>query len=1272
MNIRFSIAALRLAMTAAAAVLCGAVRAEEVANATVVRDFLPQKWQVMPFVVAGPSIGLDPTSGDEEIALEENAPKKGDGTNGFGPAPAMPDPASDQWGEWTYWTGEWWVYDIFNKDSMGGMWNPPESGSFRHAPTAYNNIWLKARKVVPNGWQGGGKIVFEMGKWSLKNCDVVLFINGKRVGAVYRPVGTLDITSFVKEGENEFLMLMTSVGYQVPDPKNPKRGLYKDDAKHHAFRPGNDPPCLIVTPPVAIQDVFANTSWREHKLTVEADLAVLKPAKAALAAEVVDADGKVVKTVRGDFDLKAGSNLVKPSVAWSDPITWELGRGYLYTLRTRVTMGGRTFAAPDVKFGFREVWREGRRIFMNGHEQKFRVSYPFGCNSFGAKFLTLVGYNTVIYPRVTGADPTLSEKDLRYLSENGIGAIKPTAAFDAKRLGTLLKPGEKREAFKRQLAANLKRYRNWPCLVMLYMGANAHHPHEAQEAANLGADGTDDFAKMMGDLVDAAKTTNPNVLFYSHSDGNAAEVASANLFFNWVPMQEREDWPSRWAEQGNLPFQATEFGHPYEMSWYRGGRDLVTELCAIYYGDRAYETEPYSIARNHKSGLWLGRVQHPMTRELQGDFAARVTRAWRTFGVNGGFVWFNHDTGFGRPDWTMEKVTEGYPGGVYDFFKTEEDIPTGRPEWALPYWDIYAKNNQDFLGWIAGSPRITDRRHAYYAGEKVVKRDVMLWDRFDRRTFSSEWKATLGGKEIAKGVHKADLVSNVPDFGEIAFEAPSVKEKTSGTIEAVYRDAAGKEIARDSVAFEVCPRGMENGKLKMENGGVALFDPADEIGGALKELGVGGFRKVASPAEAKGASALVVAPYALKGAKELPLALVKEGLRVLVFSQPTALYQQLGFDVEDVAPRQLFLRDFAAAGYRGLDDGDLRDWYGQPRTDQKEKYGVEPYGHLTDKKDHGPRWNYNMALGGLVLRTPDVVGYLPVVEGEFDGNYSGVLRQRVGKGEIVWTTLSPFGRFGTNELKGAPVRDAAAERTGVAMLADLLGEGGKAASPRPVMPLGAYAKRLAEEVGAVIGGQQADDGKGGVLLAGPDADVSGKELLARAEKGANVLVMGNDRIAKELGLTVETRVSTPSGGVWRVAHDKRNPDLRAIGANLLHFRDFYEYDPLVGGEGWKIDAEGMFAAKTLANGAKIYVTQYETFKLEDKIAQEKECFRRGKIQPVSGRLREDHQRKCDLSFERARQFAARLLTNLGAEGREGATLYRGLTEEIDPYVFNYW
>ena len=151
--------------------------------------------------------------------------------------------------------------------------------------------------------------------------------------------------------------------------------------------------------------------------------------------------------------------------------------------------------------------------------------------------------------------------------------------------------------------------------------------------------------------------------------------------------------------------------------------DLVSELLAIYYGEEAYRTEPAKISDRHVESLYIRRLQHPLLWRFTDDFVTRLTRAWRTYGINAGIVWFNLDYGFGMPGWKLEELYNKYAVN-YNFFKKEEDVPKGRPEWAFPSWDIYRKTNLDFLGWIGGSPDFVNRRHAYYSGEKIGRAHV--------------------------------------------------------------------------------------------------------------------------------------------------------------------------------------------------------------------------------------------------------------------------------------------------------------------------------------------------------------------------------------------------------------------------------------------------------------------------------------------------------------------------------------------------------------------
>lgn len=1141
----------------------------------------------------------------------------------------IPSVPAEMWGKWHFWNGQWWAVTMFQKESLGPSWNRPMKGYGNHwdSPKA---VWMRVKRLVPREWHDvGSRLVVEQN--GIKGCDVTFFVNRKKIGVIKPPSGSLEITDAVKYGlENEFHMLLKGNG---------------------RFRLEKDPPMFIVKPPVSVDDVFADTSWREKKLTVETTVTTSKKGKAEVLAEVVDADGKVVKKVSGEFDLEKGENVLKPSVAWADPITWELGRGYMYTLRTTVKIDKKPYKYRDVRFGFREIWREKKKIFMNGHEQKFRVTYNFGCNKYGAKFLQGVGYNCIQFAHRTELDPQIDEGMLEYLSENGISAIVPTCAFDWNTKVPLLKPGETREEFKRIQAKNLRRYRNWPCVAMVYMGVNCYLPQWSYEAKYLGCGDSSDFGKMMADLVASAKKTNPNVLYFSHSDGSTGEIASANLYFNWIPLQERVEWPSAWAgDTGKFPFQACEFGHPYQYSWYQDKRDLVTELLAIYYGEEAYRTEHPKVSDRHVESLYIRRMNHPLFWRFTDDFVTRLTRAWRTYGINAGIVWFNLDYGFGMPGWKLEEIYNKYAVN-YNFFKKEEDVPKGRPEWAFPSWDIYRKTNLDFLGWIGGSPDFVNRRHAYYSGEMIEKQCILLWDGFDAQTFSAKWTATLDEKEIASGDVRRGLKSNVPSFEPISFKAPAVGKKAKGRISAAFFDAKGEKLSEDAFNFEVYPRDSVSWKKAPS---FALYDPSGKTAAELKARGLDNFKTVASPKDATGGF-LVVGEDSLgkEGPAALPMDAVEKGLRILVLRQPPDTWKAFGFEVQDRASRTLFLRDGQSAALARIDDDCLHDWS-----------GASPELRVRHPR-HEPRWTGNMSLAALQLKSPAAVGYRPQIDGEFDMNYSALLDYSRGKGGVKFCTLDFFAR-------GAS--DAAVERTFNAVFADFLAQGGAKstsgpAAVRSVVASGDEAKRMATELGAALSGGDSA-GLGDLLLVGADSPLSAGDVLAAAKRGANVLVVANDSAAKGLGLAVTPREGE---GAYRVEFDRSNPLLRGVGQNVLRWRDRLKA-PVLAGRGWTVDAEGLLASKTLPNGAVLVVTTFSPYAIERGITADRVLVVDGKPRekPIGEKKLADCRRRADISFERSRQLVARLLTNLGAAPGSCDKLYSGLLKPFDPYFYTYW
>ena len=1230
-----------------------AAAAKADASGAVMREKVAKFWDLLPFnpeeavYMSGEALEADPTAKDS-----------------MGPAARRPPDDKGMWGKWIFWNGQWWAKNFIQPEAEGVSWQRPAKGMTKDWKL-YNSFWFRATMKVPADW-AGRTLNFELA--DITGCDVVVFANGRRAGVIYRPKGKVDVTKFVKAGaDNEFMMLVSSQGYQIPDRADPTKGRYTNQVRHRECKFNANPPFLVATPPVCIEDVFANTSWRQKKLTVEADIAVQKPCTAEFLAEAFDADGKRVKSVKGSFKLKPGVNAVSAATDWKDPITWEVGRGYLYTLKSSVRIDGKTYRYRDVKFGFREIWREERKIMMNGHVQNYRVTYNFGCNGYGAKFLTLLGYNCIQFAHRTELDPGMDEGMLEYLSANGIACIVPTTAFDWNTKNNLMAEGPKRTEFMQTQAMNLKRFRNWPCIAMVYMGVNCYLPQWAYEAIHMGSGDGSPFGKMLDALVAEAKKTNPNVLYFSHSDGNTGEIASANLYLNWVPLQEREEWPSRWAVRGHYPFQACEFGHPFQHSWYKEDADYVSEYCAIYYGEDAYRDEPEAIRVRHKPGVYIRRILHPSFWKLTDDFCWRTTRAWRTFGVNAGIVWFNLDYGYGMPGWKYPNIWNQY-NPAYNCFKTEADVPKGKPEWAFPSWDAYRKGNLDFLGWIGGSPRITDRRHAYWPGEKVVKSSIMLWDRFDTRAFTATWTATLGGRKIGGGAFKRELKCGEPVTDRIVFEAPEVKAKGAGRIEVVFRDAAGKEVDRDEAAFEVFPRRKAAWAKAPE---FALYDPDGKTATELARLGVVNLRKVAAPAEAADAKHLVIGAFALgkEGFAALPMEAVAKGLKILVLPQNAEALKAFGFEVQDRMSRQLYLRDVDNPAWKSIDGDCLREWDGAPRTAQKNAWGLQQYGSLAPHPKHELRWTYNMAIAALQPRTPDTVGWIPQVEGEFDMNYTGLLQYHCGLGSVQFCTLDFLGRIhtgGKEDDKAAPATDPATEAVAEATLKDflLVAPGDHS---RTVTADGNAAVRIATTLGARQGKAS---GKGAVLLVGSDSKLDWARVREAAKGGANVLVVCNDALAKAAGFSLEA--VPQEANCYLVGHDAHNPALRGIGQAQLRWRDRMSYTKLVSAPaGFKIDAEGMFASGRIGD-AEVWFSQYDPFRIEDTIATESTFLVDAKPRPVKPEDRERSRKRCQTSFERSHQFTARLLTNLGAAPDGKTPLYNGLVKNFDPYYFTFW
>jgi hypothetical protein len=123
---------------------------------------------------------------------------------------------------------------------------------------------------------------------------------------------------------------------------------------------------LAWRPAEHIEDVFITPSVRRHTLECKITTAGLDSNGFTIRAAVLDA-GKQVLAIPAK-PVSAGAPL-SLTAEWRDPVLWgpaPYGQAKLYTLRTELLKNGKVIDRQFTRFGFREVWIEGRDVMLNG------------------------------------------------------------------------------------------------------------------------------------------------------------------------------------------------------------------------------------------------------------------------------------------------------------------------------------------------------------------------------------------------------------------------------------------------------------------------------------------------------------------------------------------------------------------------------------------------------------------------------------------------------------------------------------------------------------------------------------------------------------------------------------------------------------------------------------------------------------------------------------------------------------------------------------------
>ncbi|HUU99171.1 MAG TPA: hypothetical protein VM487_25850, partial [Phycisphaerae bacterium] len=912
-------------------------------------------------------------------------------------------------------------------------------------------IWLEREVTIPAEWAGRriilrGELIEQIlnvhftpevcPAWGCNPKNFHLFPPGEL--SKYDPPGAadgVDLTEALAPGKTQTLRMSIGRGSDPPEgcpmhvtgPIGPMgvAGSLRLDA---------------IAPRTAVEAVFLMPSVRKKRLDARVRFNSAKIEKrVTLRATITETDGTPV----AEFDesagkIPAGESFREVSFPWRDPVLWELDRPHLY--RITITALDRTGQPLDTwgpeTFGFREFWLDGREMILNGHPCRFRLLWHWGVGENNIAFYQGIGFNAI----------AIQPRDGRWFSGWGAnGDIDALADLCDRRGVALIATGKTingidrlvrdnpriQSYFERASFARIWRYANHPSILAWNISLNVGNSHDEWMPPNLGLEPQGERAKhpvaVAADIVDRL---DPTRSVMAHAGGNIAPITSANVYLNFVPLQEREEWLSDWARKGERPFAAIEFGPPYSANFFRRGAfgdPMFTEYCAIFLGDAAYraETTAYveqaenltkansgghgsaSIYERDASGprkpLQTFAAENTAFSTVIGEFVHRTNKAWRAFGHNGGSHPWMWNIGFG-----------GQPSGPMNaFFYANMTGPDeelrARQKWGNFYYSAYRYTLQPMLVFIGGrGERFTERDHTFFPGETVEKQIIAIWDEGWPIEIVAKWQAQVGSRWSVEDTVRMKLEPGEIRKVPIRFRLPE-RGGPGGELTLSVEDAQGKRLAGDHFAFVVVSR-----PPRFEPPlSVLLWDPDGDSAGWIRKLGL----KPASWKPGKPlapGSTLIIGRNALSRADRLPFtrADLDSGLRVLVLEQQGEALERFGFRTADTFSRRLFLRLPEHPAVHNIGSPRLQDWRGSASL-------LPEYIPLDDFNPVKPRcahWGNYGIVATTLIETPHHGNFTAIIDGEFDMRYSALLEWTCGQGRVIFSQLDLTGRVGEDPV----------------------------------------------------------------------------------------------------------------------------------------------------------------------------------------------------------------------------------------------------------------
>ena len=950
------------------------------------------------------------------------------------------------------------IEDYMQKDSQTVFAHPDwKVKSFGDLSAA----WYQREMTIPREWAGRRIAVSA----EYLNSYAAVFVDGAKAGEIHFPAGELDLTQVCKPGATQVLSVLVAA--------LPMKGIllsYTDSAaarevKGSVARRGLCGDVFLTSTPSGprVAEVKVDTSVRRKEITFGAALENLADGRYSLRARIVEGGRSIKEFTSAAFqaaDLKSGR--MKFTEKWMAEKLWDTHtpQNMLGLELSLVDAGGK---ALDVhwmtRFGFREMWIEGRDFFLNGTRIHLSVvpldnaqlsAAQSTCEaaretmerlqSFGINFVYTHNYDCEPGAHLSFAEILRAADDTGML----VALTQPHfSGYDWKAADAAAKNG-----YARHAAFYARVAQDHPSVVMYAMSHNATGYEEDMNPDMI--DGVqaprDNWSannvKQATQAEAIVRGIDPGRIVYHHASGNLGTMHVMNFYPNMVPIQELSDWFGHWSAKGVKPAYMCEYGAPFTWDWtlyrgwYKGKREFgsarvpwefcVAEWNAQLFGDAAYaisEPEKQNLrweAKQFRDGSagwhrwdYPAEVGSARFTERYPLFARYLTDNWRGFrgwGVSAispweyGHYWklrdgMNRQRENFKTDWDSIQR----PGFSPDFIEqpmARMDVAYQRTDWvATPAADALLRNNQPLLAWIAGAPaHFTEKGHHYFPGETVAKQIIVINDSRVPVSCDCQWSG------VAAGSKKVTVIPGGQERVPLSFALPTTLAPGAHELSARFVFSTGV-TQTDRIPINVLPRPQP----VAANAKIALFDPKGETRALLEKAGVR-TQPVQADTDLSPFDILIVGKAALTPAGAAPnITGVREGLKVILFEQtPDVLEQRFGFRIAEYGLRQVFARVPGHPLLAGLTTETLHDWCGAATIQPPQlSYELRPMFGPTVKWCGLPvprlwRCGNHGNVASVLIEKPAHGDFLPILDGGFSLQYSPLMEYREGRGMVLF------------------------------------------------------------------------------------------------------------------------------------------------------------------------------------------------------------------------------------------------------------------------------